>query len=488
MKPLLVLASLLAAQAAPTPKEKPTVRILAVRPEKTAVKVGECFNVAFDLEIPANWHIYPANKPLFGKPTVFIIEGAEQPGRVEEPKPKFHKEEGLEYDYHEGRVTFTVPVCLRRGPKPGPLELHGKINYQICDPNTCIDNSTPFSIGLTALEGEVKPAMPPVPEYERRGFIGLILLGMLGGLISLVMPCTYPLIPITLTYFLKQAAGSRKHGMVLSSVYSIGIIVTFTGLGFLMTILMGAGGARIFAANPWVNLGVGAMFLWFTGSLFGLYEIQLPFGLGSKLSGGQRKGVGGAFILGLLFAVVTFTCTIPIAATILSVAAGQHRLAALVAMVFYSVTMALPFFVMGFFPGMIKEVPKSGGWLTTIKVSMGFVELVLGLFYFSKADQTLEIGVLNRYVMLGAWVATCLVVGLYLLRFFRARPSATRAGCAVLFLSLGGYMASGFTGRALGILDILVPPPPIHGTTLPEAMAEAKRLGKPVFAEFTGVT
>src|SRR6185503_19856276 len=114
-------------------------------------------------------------------------------------------------------------------------------------------------------------------------------------------------IPITLTYFVKQAHGSRRHGLLLSSVYSLGIILSFTGLGFLLTILMGAGGAREFAADPWVNIVVALLFLWFTGSLFGWYEIKLPFGLGEKLTQGQHQGVGGAFLLGLLFSVVTFT-------------------------------------------------------------------------------------------------------------------------------------------------------------------------------------
>lgn len=204
--------------------------------------------------------------------------------------------------------------------------------------------------------------------------------------------------------------------------------------------------------------------------------------------GGQRKGVGGAFILGLLFAVVTFTCTIPIAATILSLAAGQHRFAAFMAMLFYSMTMALPFFIMGLFPGMIKEIPKGGGWLATVKVTMGFVELALAVFYFSKADQSWEIGILNRSLVLGIWVASCLIVAAYLLHFFKVRPSALRTVVALFFLGFGGYMGMGFTGRPLGILEIVVPPPTLHNTTMPEALAEAKRLRKPLFVEFTGVT
>jgi thiol:disulfide interchange protein DsbD len=318
--------------------------------------------------------------------------------------------------------------------------------------------------------------------------VGLILLGVLGGLISLVMPCTYPLVPITITYFVKQAAGSRAHGLWLSTVYSLGIVLSFTGIGFLLSILLGAGGARTFAANPWVNIVVGGLFLWFTGSLFGWYEIQLPFGLGTKLAGGPRKGSGGAFILGLLFSVVTFTCTIPIAATILSIAAGQHRLAALLAMIVYSVTMAVPFFLMGLFPGMVKEVPKTGGWLGTVKVTMAWVELALAVFYFSKADQSWGFGVLTRPVMVAAWMGVSLVAAVYLLGMFRSKPTAVRSIFAAAFLAFGGYMALGFGARSLGFLEILVPPPTVHNTTLPEALAAAREKGRPLFVEFTGVT
>ncbi len=490
----LLFASLLAPQDLPGAKKKddaPKLKILAVRPDPTDVKVGQTFKLAFDLEVAPGWHTYSIQKKAeTSPPPEWEFSGAERAGVGEEPKPKFKKDPEVgDYYYHEGRFTLTIPVRLLKGAKPGTLEVKGQMISQVCQ-DTCIKVDSPFAFTVKVLEGEVAPAPVMDPEFEKSGgFGGLIVLGIIGGLISLVMPCTYPLIPITLTYFVKQGAGSRSHGMLLSTVYSLGIIITFTGVGFLMTLLLGAGGAREFAANPWVNLAVGGMFLWFTGSLFGWYEIQLPFGLGSRFAGGgQRKGVGGAFILGLLFAIVTFTCTIPIAATILSLAAGQHKFAALGAMLVYSATMALPFFLMGFFPGMIREVPKSGGWLSTVKISMAFVELALAVFYFSKSDQSWDFGIITRWVVLAAYVGTCLIVGLYLLRFFRARPGVVRVAFALVFLGMGGFMAYGFTGKRLGIAETVIPPPPIHGTTFPAAVADAKKAGKPLFIEFTGVT
>lgn len=490
MVAIAVWAALLSAQAVQGLSEEGRARVVGIRPEKTEVKVGETFKVAFDLEITPEWYIYPTFKTTSGKPTTFVMEGAEVAGKVEEPKTKTKTEEGLEpYEIHQGKITLTVPLRLKPGPSPGPFEVKGRVEGQICK-DVCKDLKTPFALQVKVVEGTVTPAAAPSAEYEAQGgFLGLILLGMLGGLISLIMPCTYPLIPITLTYFVKQAAGSRQHGLALSTVYSLGIIVTFTGLGFLLSVLLGPGGARTFAADPWVNIVVGLLFLWFTGGLFGFYEIQLPFGLGQKLAGGQRKGVGGAFILGLLFAVVTFTCTIPIAGTILSLAAGQHRFAAGVAMLFYSVTMAVPFFLMGAFPGMIREVPKSGGWLTTVKVSMAWVELALAIFYFGKSDQAWEFNVITRWVVLAGYTGACLVVALYLLRYFRERLTLARVGFAAVFLLLGGYTGYGLVaGKRLGLLETVVLPPPTHGTTMPAALTEAKKQGKPLFAEFTGIT
>jgi len=477
-------------QSVPDKPQLPFVKVLAVRPHKSKVKVGEAFKLSLDLEIAAGHYIYPHAPTTSGKPTRLQVQGGKVGEAWEEPKPKTHKVPGLDpYEAHEGTLALTVPLQIEKGPAPGAFEAKAKLIYQICNEDNCFDNATSFTFPMEIQPGEGPSTEPSSEDFSQYGFTGLILLGILGGLISLIMPCTYPLIPITLTYFVKQAAGSRSHGLLLSTLYSLGIIMTFTGLGFAMSVLLGAGGARTFAANPWVNIAVALLFLWFAGSLFGWYEIQLPFGLGAKLAGGgQRKGAGGAFILGLLFAVVTFTCTIPIAGTILSFAAGQERFAALLAMLAYSITMSLPFFFMGLFPGMIKEVPKSGGWLTSVKICMGFVEVALAGFYLSKSDQAWDFGVLNRSIILVLYLLTCLVVAFYLLNFFRSRPGALRIGFASLFLILAGFSGYGLTGKPLGLAETIIPPPPIHGTTLPKALEDARKQNKPLFIEFTGVT
>ncbi|HTF56043.1 MAG TPA: cytochrome c biogenesis protein CcdA, partial [Planctomycetota bacterium] len=281
--------------------------------------------------------------------------------------------------------------------------------------------------------------------------------------------------------------------------YALGIIIVFTGIGFLFSVLLGADGPRIFAASPWVNMAVGLLFFWFAFSLFGLYEINLPSWLTGSLANKQRSGVGGAFILGSLFSVVTFTCTIPFAANILTVAASSgagNKFAGLVGMLIYSATMAAPFFVLGIFPSLLKEVPKSGGWLHTVKVTAAFGELALALMYFAKADQVTETGILTRSVMIAVWVAVLAVMALYLLGFFRMKEDGPpgpvglpRTLIALSFGVLAVYMSSGFSGQALGAVDFLLPARAAEGfQNYDEALAEAKRSGKPLFVEFTGYT
>src|SRR6185295_3624817 len=138
-----------------------------------------------------------------------------------------------------------------------------------------------------------------------------LLIAIGGGLASLLQPCVFPLMPVTITYFIKQGQGSRAKSVFLSLMYAVGLIVSFTTIGVVFSLALGADGARIFATNLWVNIGVGGLFFWFAFSLFGLYDISLPQWLVGNLTNKQRQGAGGSFILGVLFSVVTFTCTVP---------------------------------------------------------------------------------------------------------------------------------------------------------------------------------
>lgn len=508
------------------PRPTAEVRIVSATPDKAELKVGETLKLALVVEVPKDWHIYPTVPTTTGTPTEVVFEAAERAGPIVEPAPKTHPAEGDQpaYTYHEGTITLTQPFFLKPGPQPGPFELRGVLDYQICKPGICIPVKTDFAVALKVVDGQAVPP-PPLPpakggasgaaarDLASKGLLVSLGVAALGGLISLLMPCVYPLIPMTLTYFVKQGAGSRAQSMAMSTAYAAGIITVFTGIGFLLSLALGPAGARIFAANPWVNLAVGALFLWFTFSLFGLYEINLPGWLVGSLTGQRRSGVAGAFILGSLFSVVTFTCTIPIAGGVLALAAGsgaEVKFIALLAMLVYSTTMALPFFFLGLFPGLIKEIPKSGGWLHTVKVTAGFAEFALAFYYFSKADVVWELGILNQDVVIGIWIAALLFMALYLLKLIRIKGDDEEASPVGVFRLIAAFVfvlaalqfGTLYAGRKPGLLAFVLPPADVveaaaggateavaagHGSLAP-ALAEAKKTGKPVFLEFTGKT
>lgn len=476
---------------------------------------------AVELKIEEGWHIYGAAKQENATPTVIevVATGAEA-GALKWPEPHVETEgtyKGMAL--YEGEVYVGVPLKAA-ADAAGEIKVTFTIRYQACDASVCEDEKTIEVAGTIKIgAGEPKSANPSIfkpligsstapptaggpnatelqaqEEVNRRGLLGFLLLAAGGGLLSLVMPCTYPIIPITLNYFLHQGGESRAKGMALSSMYALGVIVSFTGIGFAMALAIGPQGAQIFASNPWVNLAVAALFLAFALSFFGLFEIALPAALTQTLAGGgPRSGLGGAFLLGGLFAIVTFTCTIPILGVVLGVAASSaHRWMGFFSMLVYSATMALPFFALGAFPSMMKSIPKSGGWMHTVKVTVGFLELALALQYVANADIVFKWGVLTRPVMVAVWTVTWVIMAAYLLGMLKAPTfTLTRMIFATLFAALAIFFGRGLDGRPLGLADLVLPPatkvarPPDYETLSPALLA-AKARQQPIFLEFTG--
>lgn len=361
-------------------------------------------------------------------------------------------------------------------------------------------------------EGGKKVQSEEAKELLEKGFLGFLLACVFGGLISLIMPCVYPLIPITLTFFVKQSSGSKARTTGLAFMYGLGIIVTFTGLGFLLSKVIGVVGARVFAADPWVNLVIAAIFLLLGFSLLGMFELKLPGFLTNRVSGGAPKQGGlGAFGLGLIFAIVTFTCTIPVAGGLLSLAAsGGNAGWALAGMLVYSITMAFPFLMLGLFPGLLQKIPRSGGWLETVKVGAGFLEIALVFYYLAKADFGffgLE-GYMSREMVLAIWVGLMVATSAWLLGVWRFNndPESKgigfgRATWAFLFGVFGIWLATGLVGNHLGAFETVLPISENSGSSRPggvekpeefrdydEALAAAKKESKPVFVDFTGFT
>jgi thiol:disulfide interchange protein DsbD len=351
-----------------------------------------------------------------------------------------------------------------------------------------------------------------VPDFAASGaastmgaYIGL---AALMGAVSLLTPCVFPMVPITVSYFTNRARRSRREAVVQAATYGLGIILTFTAVGFTIAIAYGAAGLNRFAANPWLNLAIAAMFILFALSLFGIWELTLPSKLvtaASKADSGKSRLLGTA-LMGLAFTLTSFTCTAPFLGTLLVVAAQGDWQWPLAGMLAFSTVFALPFVVLAFVPQVVASLPRSGPWLIAVKAVMGIVELAAAMKFLSNVDLVWGWYVLTRPVVLVSWVALAVVLTGYLAGWIKlgpiprlARPGPARIGLTVASAVLAVWLASGLTGRRLGELEAFLPPADLSARTLEgelpwivndyhAALREARARNQRILIDFTGYT
>ena len=348
------------------------------------------------------------------------------------------------------------------------------------------------------------------------------------GALSLLTPCVFPMVPITVSYFLRHAQTSRARAFTAVAVFGLGIVVTFTALGVTVAALVGAAGLMRFAANAWVNLAIAAIFLALAINLLGFYQLNVSSrvlgGLDSATRDDGRSDTTNTLLMGVLFTLTSFTCTAPFIGTLLVAASQGEWQRPIVGMLVYAVVFALPFIVLATVPRWINSLPSPGAWLNRIKVVMGFVELAAVAKFISNADLVWHWNIFTHDVVLAIWVVLTLIVTFYLLGAFRLphepaleRADASRASGralphigasqaipALVFLALGMWLATGLTGGTLGTLESFLPP--VGGAPeavnaadvpaelqwrlndLPAALAVARRENRRVFIDFTGYT
>jgi len=319
------------------------------------------------------------------------------------------------------------------------------------------------------------------------------------GAVSLLTPCVFPMIPITVSYFTNHATSGIRSALIFAGA----IIGSFTALGVLLALAFGATGVQRFAANPYVNLLLAALFVAFALNLFGVYQIAVPSRALTALDGAARNQesqgspVAGAMLMGLTFALTSFTCTAPFIGTVLVTAATGAWHQPALGMLAYSTVFALPFFVLALIPQWASRLPRAGRWLVSVKVVMGFLELAAALKFISNADLVWHWNIFTRDVVLALWVA---LAGLMAAYFVASGPgTVARLAGAAASLGVGIWLATGLVGRSLGELESFLPPPASqrdsyvmnlnwHLNDLPGALALAKQQTKPVFIDFTGYT
>jgi thiol:disulfide interchange protein DsbD len=346
------------------------------------------------------------------------------------------------------------------------------------------------------------------------GFFGFILQGVFWGGVSLFTPCVFPMIPITVSFFLKQGEKEHHRPLLLASVYSLTIVLVLTVAAVALLSFF-----RWLSVHPLMNVGLGVLFIYFALSLFGMYDIQLPSFLARWTSAGEaRGGLIGTMFMALTFTIISFACVAPYLGGFGGTTAGASvsLLARLLGGLAFAATFASPFFVLALFPGLLKRMPQSGGWLNTVKVVMGFLELAAALKFFRAGELILlpQATFFTYDLVLGMWVALSLLCGLYLLGLFRLPHDSPQTSIGVprllfgfLFLALSFYLApallkinrEGENQRPRGSLyawiDSFLLPEPAQGAgdlawtgNLKAAIDEARRQNKRVFVDFTGET
>jgi thiol:disulfide interchange protein len=329
------------------------------------------------------------------------------------------------------------------------------------------------------------PVAIAAPTADAGGLWSFGLLAFLSGLAALLTPCVFPMVPMTVSYF-TGGQDSRSRGILKALVYGLSIILIYTLIGVVVARLLGEEGPNFMATHWLPNLVFFVVFVVFGLSFLGLFEINLPNSLVNKADTQADKGGWlGVFFMAFTLVLVSFSCTGPIVATVLGLAARGQTLAPVVGMVGFSLAFALPFTLFAIFPSMLKSLPRSGGWLNTVKVVLGFVELMLALKFLSMVDLAYHWGVLTRDVYLVLWIVLSALLGLYLLGKFRLSHdsplehlSVGRLLMAVLAFSFMTYLIPGLFGAPLPLLAGYLPPQSSHDFSI--ASNEGGRAGATV--------
>ncbi len=318
----------------------------------------------------------------------------------------------------------------------------------------------------------------------------IFLLGLLGGLLAIFTPCVWPIIPMTVSFFLKKGGGLKD-----AVLYGLSIVILYVGLGLLVTILFGASALNEMSTNAVVNIVFFLILVIFALSFFGLFEITLPDSWSTALDSKARSTGGFLSILLMAFTlvIVSFSCTGPIIGTLLVEAAGKSLLAPAMGMLGFAIALALPFSLFAMFPQWLKQAPKSGDWMTSFKVVLAFLELALSLKFLSVADMAYGWGILPRWLFIVIWIVCFLGIGIYLIWDIWSVSTPRKIIRAIVIipsLAFAFYLVPGLRGAPVKAISAFAPPMKIEGREVfndyEEGMAYARQTGKPVLIDFTG--
>ncbi len=441
------------------------------------------YKLIFKATIDNRWHLYsqdipqapPATTFTFKKDSSYTLEGKVQ--EVGDVIREFDKNFNMELKFYADSVRFVQKVKI----KGAGAVVKGTLNFMCCDNTQCLppkDVDFSFSLGKAAKKavavtntvatgkGQTVSGKEKIDIGGRKkGLWGFFVLAFLGGLLGILTPCVFPMIPMTVSFFMKEGEDKAK-GRMQALLYGFSIIAIYTLIGSVLAVIAGPNIANWLSTNWLPNILFFLIFMVFAFSFFGMFEITLPHQLVNKSDQKADKGgILGPVFMALTLVLVSFSCTGPIVGTILVESAGGEILKPIVGMFGFSLAFALPFTLFAFFPSWLSNLPKSGGWLNSVKVVLGFLELALGLKFLSIADQTYHWHILDREVYLALWIVIFFLMGLYLLGKIKFAhdsdvPHVTvpRLLLAIITFSFVVYMVPGMFGAPLKALSGYLPP------------------------------
>ena len=503
---------------------------------ESSVRAGEVVNIIVKAEMDAEWKIYALRDQGEGPIATRVVvtgEIIEASGLVWEDEPVEKYDDGFltTTRTHQGGAIFKAPILVKSDLSPGKYNLSVNVLFQVCNASLCYPPKEEVLTITVTVEGgtarDDRTDMVLVTEVFDdfgninldaaidEGFFSFVILAFSMGLLALLTPCVFPMIPITVSFFTHQGETGEGKPITNAIIYTLGIIATFSILGIILALTLGASGANQLAANPWVNIFIAALFIYFALSLFGMYEIELPSALRQySLKQEGRGGVMGTLFMAVTFTLTSFTCTVQFVGLLLVAASQGQWFWPMIGMVVFSAAFALPFFFLALFPQYLAKMPKSGAWLNSVKVVMGFLELAAAFKFISNTDLVWSWGFFSHNTVLAVWAVLMLLTGIYLLGKIQlphdsplASISVPRLMLSTAFLTFGLYLTSGLFGQKIHGLIYSYLPPIVESESgavrtngasiaeefnwyrnLDEGLAEARATGKSVFIDFTGYT
>ena len=516
--------------------------------------------LTFTATIEKGWHLYAMQMPEDGPlPTVFNFEtkqGAKlQGGVVAKSKliEEFDKIFEMQVGFYSNTAVFTQKFNY---DKEKGYKIEGYIKFQSCNDEACVSGEYPFAFelkGQKPLPAEEEETVATVPAdtdnmatdstgaaspkalvdenydilfspaidqlnafnnaagsnsaTEGKSLLWIFLMGMLGGLIALITPCVWPVIPMTVSFFLKRSGEEKGKARKDAILYGLAIIIIYVLVGLLITLIFGPSALNALSTNAVFNVFLFVLLVVFAISFFGAFEITLPASWSSKMDAKASSTTGfiSLFFMAFVLVIVSFSCTGPIIGFLLVNVTTGGLWAPLLGMLGFAIALAIPFSFFAFFPTLLKSLPKSGGWLNTVKVVLAFIELAFSLKFLSVADLAYGWGILDREVFIALWVVLFALLGIYLLGKIKFphdddqdHVSIPRFFLALISIAFAIYMIPGLWGAPLKAVSAFSPPMNTQDFTMYEnhlepdfsdyemGMAAARLQGKPVVVDFSG--